>query len=63
MIWSEQIHFLRQKLLITQTELAKMIGVSYVSINRWENGHFEPTMKAKRALMKLFVENGIVEDK
>lgn len=62
MNWSEQIHSLRQKLLITQTELAKMIGVSYVSINRWENGHFEPTMKAKRALMKLFVENGIAED-
>ena len=36
-----------------------MLGVSYVSVNRWENGHHEPTIVIKRKLMKLFKENGI----
>ena len=62
MNWSENIKALRIKLLITQEELASMLGVSFVSVNRYENGHFEPTMKIKRKLMKLFKENGIVEE-
>lgn len=28
---------LRNKLIITQTELAELLGVSFASINRWEN--------------------------
>ena len=62
MSWPENIKALRNKLLITQEELADMLGVSFVSVNRYENGHFEPTMKIKRKLMKLFKENGIVEE-
>lgn len=50
---------LREKLIITQQELAKMLGVSFVSVNRWENGHNEPTTKAKRKLMQLLKENNI----
>lgn len=49
-------------MLLTQQELAKLLNVAYVSINRWENGVHEPTMKAKRELMKFFKENGIVEE-
>jgi DNA-binding XRE family transcriptional regulator len=52
---------LRQKLLITQTELAKIVGVSYPSINRYENNKYEPTMKMKRKLMTLFKSNGVVD--
>lgn len=46
-------------MLLTQTELAMKIGVAFISINRWENGHCEPTMKAKRKLASLFKEYGI----
>ena len=52
----------REKVLLTQTELAKELGVSFASVNRWENGQFEPTMKIKRKLAKLFKEAGIVEE-
>ena len=46
-------------MLLTQQELAQLLNVAYVSINRWENGVHEPTMKVKRELMKLFKENKI----
>lgn len=62
MNWAKSIKQLREKLLITQTELAEMIGVAFVSVNRYENGIHEPTMKNKRKLMKLFKENNIVEE-
>ena len=50
---------LRTKLIITQTELAEILGVSFASINRWETGRFEPTMKIKRKLAPLFKKHGI----
>ncbi|MCR5786398.1 MAG: helix-turn-helix domain-containing protein [Acholeplasmatales bacterium] len=60
MTWSEGIKKLRKKLLITQKELADMLGISFASVNRYENGVFEPTMRVKRMLKKLFDENGII---
>ena len=54
MNWAKNIKNLRDKMLVTQTELSTILGVSYVSINRWENGVHDPTMKAKRKLMELF---------
>lgn len=54
MNWAKNIKKLRDRMLVTQTELSTILGVSYVSINRWENGVHDPTMKAKRKLMELF---------
>ena len=45
-----------------QTELAEKLSVSFASVNRWENGLFEPTMKVKRKLRELFKEAGIEEE-
>lgn len=50
---------LRDKLIISQEELAKLLEVSFATINRWENGHTELTIKAKRKLFELCKENGI----
>ena len=44
----------RQKVFLTQEEFAQKLGISYVTLNRWENGKFEPTMKIKRELAPLF---------
>ena len=44
---------LRNKLVISQTELADMLGVSFASVNRWEKGHYEPTIKVKRKIIEL----------
>lgn len=60
--YSKLIKDYREKVFLTQKELAEKLGVSFVSVNRWENGHFVPTMKLKRKLHKLFVEAGIVEE-
>ncbi len=59
MNYAEAIKLLRKRLLFTQTELAQKVGVAFISINRWENGHCEPTMKFKRKLAPLFREYGI----
>ncbi len=53
---------LRNQMLLIQTEFAVIIGVSFASVNRWENGQYEPTMKIKRKLMKMFKKYIVVED-
>ena len=50
---------LREKMILSQTELAELLDVSFSSINRWETGKHEPTIKTKRKLHKLFIENQI----
>lgn len=60
MNYAELLKALREKLLLTQTELAKKLGVSYVSINRWENGKNIPSIKAKRKIVSLCRKNGIL---
>ena len=62
MNYSSNIKLLRDKLFLTQEELAQKLGVSFSSVNRWERGHYEPTIKVKKKLHRLFVENGIVEE-
>ena len=59
MKYKDMIIALRDKLIITQEELAQMLGVSFVSVNRWEKGYHEPTIKVKRKLMKLFEDNKV----
>lgn len=59
MNWPKIIKAIRAKMYITQTELAEKIDVSFASVNRWEQGHHEPTMKAKRKLAQICREIGI----
>ena len=61
MKWALMIKELRNKMFLTQSELGKILGVTYNTINRYENDKFEPTMKVKRKLNTLFIENGISE--
>lgn len=59
MDWPKIIKTIRDRLFITQAELAERIDVSFASVNRWEQGHHEPTMKAKRKLAEICRELGI----
>lgn len=55
---------LREKLIITQVELAEILNVSFASINRWETGKHEPTTRIKRKIVQLCNENNVsLEDK
>lgn len=53
MEYSKIIKKLREAMLVTQSELAEKLGVSFATINRWENKRTEPTMKAKRKIREL----------
>lgn len=54
--YAEAIKELRTKMMLSQQEMAQLLGVSFASINRWENGVHEPTLKIKRKLRSLFNE-------
>lgn len=63
MKYPEAIKKLRNKMLLTQTEFACLLGVKFGTVNRWEAGAYEPTMKTKRKLAPLFEKYDIeVED-
>ena len=59
MNYSRLIKELRAKLIVSQTELAEILGCSFASVNRWENGLHEPTYKMKRKIVSLCKKNGI----
>ena len=59
MTYAQKIKKLREVLLITQQELADLLGVSIVTVNRWENGKYEPTMKIKRRFVEFCKTNNI----
>ena len=44
MKFSEKVKTVRMKLLLSQEALSKEIGVSFATINRWENGENEPQL-------------------
>lgn len=54
MTYAEAIAKLRKKMLLTQTELANLLGVYFGTANRWESGKYEPIMKMKRKLVPYF---------
>lgn len=59
MDYSALIKRIRETLLVSQTELAQMLGVAFATVNRWENGHHEPTIKQKRALKEFCRNKGV----
>ena len=62
MTYSEAIKKLRNKLILTQTEFSKLFGVSFATVNRWEGGKFNPTIKLRRKLAPYFEKYGIEVD-
>lgn len=53
------VKHLRNKMKLTQTELADLIGVDYVTVNRWENGKTRPSQLARRHLNRLARKAGV----
>ena len=51
--YSQWIKRTRQVAGLTQAQLAKLIGVSYASVNRWENGQSRPNNLAWQRIMDL----------
>lgn len=59
MKYSNIIKSIRTQLGITQKELADAIGVSFATVNRWENDRCEPTQIAINIIKNLCIEKGI----
>lgn len=50
---ASRIVALRNKLRLTQEQFSQKLGVTYVSVNRWENGKVLPKGLSLRALEQL----------
>lgn len=50
---------IRAKLDLSQAALAEILGVSFTSVNRWENGKYEPTRLVKEKIRLLCEQNNI----
>lgn len=50
----EEIKKLRLKLMLSQTEFAKLLGVTFESVNRYENGRSRPTFRVQRKLVEIY---------
>lgn len=62
MTFSEQVKSVRAKLLLSQEQLAERLGVSYVTISRWESKGIEPSFLTQAKFNKFCEENGIIFD-
>ncbi|PSB03210.1 transcriptional regulator [Merismopedia glauca CCAP 1448/3] len=47
------IRKLRQLTQLNQSQFAAVLGVSFGTINRWENGHMQPSSLALRQIRSL----------
>lgn len=46
--FSELVKAVRVRLKLSQEELAHALGVSFATVNRWENGKTNPSKLARR---------------
>ena len=59
MEYKDAIKLLKERMLVSQVELAKILSVSFATVNRWDNGLHDSTYAAKRKFKKLFDKNDI----
>jgi len=63
--FSNQVKAVRAALSHSQEELAHALGVSFATVNRWENGKTSPSKLAKRQFeqfCKDMREQGKIDD-
>lgn len=56
---SDKIKEIRQQSLMSQSDFADSLGVSFSTVNRWENGKTLPTYKAMKSLEGFCMERSI----
>lgn len=54
----EQLNQFRLESRITQEKLAEMLGVAFVTVNRWLNGHSKPNKIQAYHIEKLLKSKG-----
>ena len=59
MKFADEIKDLRRKCLLSQTDFAKEIGVSFSTVNRWETGKSKPNYKILKRIDEYCKKNSI----
>jgi putative transcriptional regulator len=54
--FASQVKSLREQLHISQEDLAKELGVSFATVNRWENNRTQPSKLAKKQLEQFITQ-------
>lgn|GEM_PF-1052696 len=54
--YPDRIRRLRAKLGLSQKRLAELLGVSFASVNRWENGQARPNRLAWGQILRLEID-------
>ncbi len=62
MTFAEKLQSVRKQLFLSQEAIAKEIGVSFATVNRWEKGKCEPGYKAQKAFSDFCEANNITFD-
>jgi len=57
--FAEEIKYIRTKALRSQQDFAAELGVSFSTVNRWENGKTQPTFKTLRLIDNYCKENNM----
>ena len=52
------VRSLRERLQLSQERLAGRLGVTFTSVNRWENGHAKPSPLAMKQIEELVIGLG-----
>jgi DNA-binding transcriptional regulator YiaG len=58
--FSETVKRVRSQLGLSQEDLAHTLGVSFATINRWENGKTSPS-KLARAQFRMFCDQKVAQ--
>ena len=58
-MFADQVKYVRRQLKYSQKKLAEVLGVSFSTINRWENLKHEPSHLAKNSFYEFCESNFI----
>lgn len=59
MDFSAEIKRVRQNNMLSQEEMARELGVSFATVNRWETGKAKPTYRTLRLIDEFCKKRGI----
>ena len=59
MSFSNDIKMIRHKCLMSQIEFAKVLGVSFATVSRWEAGRSRPNFKTMKLINSFCKTQGI----
>ena len=59
MRFKDKVLKVRETLFISQKTLADSLGVSFATVNRWEQGHTEPNLITKAKFERFCLKNNI----